>query len=620
MIDFFKKNRTIILLAVFILLGFILRMFYLAEIKRIPFFDHPVADARIYFDRAMEIRDGKVFPEDVSFHSSPLYPYYIALTYSLTGSLAGPRIIQMLTGILNIAVIFLITRILFGTVPGLIAAFFMSVYPIFIYFEGDLMMIPLVLFTLNLSCLMFVLYQVHRQKRYIALGGFFLALTAMGKPDTIMLAPFLACFVFFTEKNLKEKIRRVALLTLCVCLTLLPLVVTNYMVEKRFVLLTSNGGVNFYIGNHKGADGLFSLPEKSGLWDHRLYLSSKESAEREMGKRLTSSEVSKFWFKKGMRFIVTDFGEFLQLLGKKTLLMINRFEVSNHHSFYFFKKFSNILKINPLQLSFFVLFGAVGLILSFRNRKNFILLYGYSAILFLFTVIFFVTSRYRLPVVPFIIIFASFGIYESYICVRKKDYKKLIVPGITGLIIFLISLPKFADFSTNLNQDYNNLGNVYLSIKQYDKAIRCYERVERKNPKSFFSNFNKGNVYKAKKQYEIAISEYLKEIKKNPKFAGAYYNAGYVYREMGNIKKAIFYLEKAKQIEPSEDCFVNLGYLYNKEGRHNETIAIFEEGIKLYPNSKLLLNGLRVCYINNGEPKKAEKMLKRLIELDKRHK
>ena len=440
----------------------------------------------------------------------------------------------------------------------------------------------------------------------------------MGKPDTIMLAPFTAFFVFFTEKDIKQKFSRVGLLTFCVCLTLLPLAATNYLVEKKFVLLTSNGGLNFYIGNHKGADGLFHLPEKSGLWDHRLYLSSKETAERETGKKLTSSEVSKFWFKKGLNFVVTDFTGFITLLARKTLLMINRFEVSNHHSFYFFKKFSYVLKLNPLRLSFFIFFGTLGLIFSFKRWKNFVILYGYSATLIFFTILFFVTSRYRLPAVPFFIMFGSFGIYKCYNYVLAKNFRPLLIPCAVSFIFMCASVPKFTDFNSKLNQDYHNLGNVYLSLKEYDKAIRCYERVERKNPDSFFSHFNKGNVYKAKKQYEIAISEYLKEMEKNPGFAGSYYNAGYVYREMGNNKKAVFYLEKAMEIEPSLDCFINLGYLYHQQGEVEKTIAIFKKGLQRYPTNKALLNGLRICYINTGQPEKAEKILNRLIELDKK--
>jgi len=204
--------------------------------------------------------------------------------------------------------------------------------------------------------------------------------------------------------------------------------------------------------------------------------------------------------------------------------------------------------------------------------------------------------------------------------VRAKKFRELIFPTAVSFILLVISFPKFADFNSKLNQDYNNLGNVYLSLKEYDKAIRCYERVERKNPNASFSHFNKGNIYKAKKQYETAISEYLKEIKINPGFAGSYYNAGYVYREIGNYKKAIYYLEKAMDIEPSLDCFINLGYLYHQKGEFDKTIDIFEKGVTLYPDNKALLNGLRVCYSNTGQPEKAKEMLRRLIEIDTQQK
>jgi len=385
-------------LAIIILLGLFLRIGYFSDIKRIPFFESPVADSKIYFDRALEICEGKLLPRDVSFHSSPIYPYFIALTYlAANKSLAGPRFFQMLFGILNILVVFFILKYLFDNKTALVSAFFMSVYPVFIYFEGDLMMIPLVLFAFNLSCLMFVLYQFRGRKRFIVMGGIFLGLSAMGKPDLIMLAPFIGLWVLFSDGNFKQRVERFLLLTVVVMVSILPLTVVNYLSSGEFTLLTSNGGVNFYIGNHEGADGLFHLPSESGLWDHRLYLSSKEVADAQSGEELTPGQVSKYWFRRSLKFVAGNPMSFIRILFRKTLLMFNRFEISNHHSYYFFCKHSKVLDYNPFSLSFFVFFGCVGLVLSLWQWRKYLLLYIYLGVTFVMTVLFFITSRYRLP-------------------------------------------------------------------------------------------------------------------------------------------------------------------------------------------------------------------------------
>ncbi|GEM_PF-2448900 len=613
--DFFKK--PIFWLSIFVAIAVILRIIYFFEIKRIPFFDHPVADSKIYVDQAMRIYNGNLMPDKASFHSSPVYPYFLAVTYSLTKSLAGPRIIQALCGIANVLIIYFIALNITGVIPALIAAFLMSVYPVFICFEGDLLMIPVVIFTLNLSCLMLILYRKLNKKSYLVFAGISLGLTALGKPDTIMLAPFLALWVFFQDKNYKKGLCRVIILAFFTTLTILPVTIMNFIIEKEFVLLTTNGGVNFYIGNHKGADGMFHLPENSGLWDHKLYISSKETAEKSMGGSLSSAEVSKFWFNRGLNFIINNPVEFAGQLGKKTLLMINKFEISNHHSFYFFKKFSDILQFNPLNLSFIILFAIPGILISLFSWRRYSLLYIYLAITFGVSIMFFVTDRYRLPTIPFYIIFAGLGIYELSIMLKNRQFFKFTYIFASGGLVFALSLIHFSGFRYTLNQDFHNLGNVYADLGQYDKAIVCYKRSMKDAKSAIFKHFNIGNAYYAQGKLELALAEYIQEMEINPEFTSSYQNAARICVEKGNFNRAKNYLEKMIKIESTLDGMINLAYCYFNLNEFDKAADIYEKLSIIYPDNKTIMQGLITCYNKMGKKDQADILIKKLNQSDK---
>ncbi len=600
------KQRIRQILIGIIILGAVLRILFLVEISRVPFFYHPVADARIYVDRAMDIYHGKIFPESVSFHSSPIYPYFIAATYAIGKSLAAPRIVQAIAGLANVVVVFLIASSLFNPLVALLSAFWMSVYPIFIYFEGDLMMIPLVLFTLNLSCLMFVRYQQTKKRLDLALGGVFLGLSAMGKPDTIMIAPFMALFVILTEKNIKQGLLRAFMLALWVTVSIAPVTLSNFFLLNDAVLLTSNGGVNFYIGNHHEANGMFHLPQDSGLWDHKLYVSSKEVAEQSMGMPVTPSQVSKFWFGKGTEFIVRHPFEFVTLTAKKIMLMISRFEVSNHHSFYFFRKWSSVLAYNPLRLSLFVALAVVGIWLSLAQWRRYSILYIYLGVTFWIIVLFFVTSRYRLPTVPFYLMFASFAMYRLFHMLRDKEYRRALKLLIPAVVVYALTWIPFPGLSSTYTQDIHNMGNVYMSIKEYDKALRCYRLAIQYNSRSPFNHYNIGNVYMLQGKTELAIAEFLQEIELNPEFTDTYVNLGQIYMKKGNFSRALEYFNKAIELEFSLTTMINIGYIQYQLGNVEKAIEIFEHLHRIDPSHPSVIRNLAICYDAAGNPQKAQ--------------
>jgi len=578
-------NKRIAVLISILLLSVIIKGFYLAEIKRIQFYDNPVGDAKNYVNRAEEIFHGKIFPEEAPFLSNAIYPYFLAGTFVISNNLTTPRIIQFILGIATIILIYLITNMLFGNIQALASAFIAGVYPVFLFFEGDLLAVTLTIFTLSLSCLMLVYYQNSSKLKYLVFAGLSIGLSALGKPDTVLLAPAIALWVLFRDKNYRDKIKPVLYFAVSVIIMILPLTISNWITEKDFIPLTSNGGVNFYIGNHKGATGIFRIPQNSGLAVDGLHRLSQKVAQYNSGRELKPSETSRYWFSKAIDFARNNPAEFISLLIKKTLLMINKFEVPNHHSYYFYKSQCNVLKYNQLNLSFLLFFGCIGIGLSLKSRRKYYLLYIFIAVTFITPVLFFVSDRYRLPVTIFYIIFSGQGIYQLCMVVAKRQRINIFPSVIVALIIVGVSLINFPVFDRSFKHDFKNLGNVNFKLKQYDKAVCYYRMVLAEYPYEPFVHANLAKTYYMKGNIDSAIQEFIAETKYNPSFSEPYIILASICEKRNDFPSAAKYLEQIPGLQNNSKALLKLASIYSKMGFADKANSIYSR-IGVVPDAK----------------------------------
>jgi hypothetical protein len=118
-----------------------------------------------------------------------------------------------------------------------------------------------------------------------------------------------------------------------IILALLPTAIHNLAAEGDLVPTTSQGGLNFYIGNSPQAQGAYYTPAgMKGIPEELNQQDSALPAERALGRHLKPSEVSNFWFDQGMNFISGDFGKIPQLYWQKFVLTFTYLELpsTNH--------------------------------------------------------------------------------------------------------------------------------------------------------------------------------------------------------------------------------------------------------------------------------------------------
>ena len=104
----------------------------------------------------------------------------------------------------------------------------------------------------------------------------------------------------------------------------------NLKVSGEPIAVSANGGVNFYVGNHEGADGRFSFPAGFPSFIGQMQAASLQMARSESGQDLNWRQTSDFWFKKGWRDLAGDPGRALGLALHKVRLLVSWREMENN--------------------------------------------------------------------------------------------------------------------------------------------------------------------------------------------------------------------------------------------------------------------------------------------------
>ena len=162
-------------------------------------------------------------------------------------------------------------------------------------------------------------------------------------------------------------------------------------------------------------------------------------------------------------------------------------------------------------------------------------------------------------------------------------------------------------------------GDCYVSLKQYELAIQCYEEALKLSPKNikFMSKkievlclcgkieeslelcyeaimiapddsnlyLFQGNIFQELGRPEESIDSYNKVIKLNPNSADAYCNMSNSLENLGKFDEAIIYAKKAIQIKPDFSlAFFNLGVAAMQTRSFDLSMKSFNKAIELQPN------------------------------------
>ena len=592
-----------LLIGIFILALFI-RLLYVTQIISTPIFYGLATDAEKYDTFALHILKGSFIYKE-SLYLNPLYPFFLTFIYLLFGySHLSVILIQGIFDSLNCILIYYIASTLFNKRVGIIAAFIYACYGIAIFYTGIFLSTTAEIFLTLLFVTSLLIAQERMRLPLFLIAGILFGLVVAARPNVMVFLIFLPLWLFNVLKDTLrvEKVIKVSLLFLVgFFLVLSPIIIRNYLIEKR-LFYSIQGGLSFYIGNNPKATGTFMTPYGISYSPIEQVKNSIDYAEKELGKELTAPQASRYWFVKGLKYVKSHPLDALLLYGKKCALFWRNEEIGLNINYTLSKSLAPIFQLPFFTFGIIAPFAIIGIVLSITKGGNILLINLFTFSYMISVIIFFISERYRLPVVPFLIMYCSYSLcWLAKITVAKKVREILL--GSTFLILLFLAINQpFAYFKQGPSSpDYNNLGVAYNNMKHWDEAIAAFEKSLSLDPQNVHAYYNLGNVYYKKGSHEEAIDKYAKALTLDPEFADAHHNLGLVYDTLGTVDKAAQEYQRVLSIDPSHlNAHINLGNLYRAQGLYQEAGNHYLKALEIEPNSAEVLNNLGLVYGKQG--------------------
>jgi tetratricopeptide (TPR) repeat protein len=128
-------------------------------------------------------------------------------------------------------------------------------------------------------------------------------------------------------------------------------------------------------------------------------------------------------------------------------------------------------------------------------------------------------------------------------------------------------------------------GNDLYKIKDYKRAIDCYDKALELDPSDAHTWCNKGVVYVSLKETKKALICYDKALELDPKYSQVWCNKGVLFMEEGNYKNAIVCFDEAIKLRSDNiSAWCNRGLLLGKVHKYEDALLSYNEAIRIDPS------------------------------------
>lgn len=579
-----RKNLLLLSLpSLIFIFAFLIRFVFLLEIM-----DHPLfipiltgLDPALYHNTAYQILEGN-FKQ--VYQGTLLYPMILAGIYSISNAnVLIAKIIQIILGSLSCVLIFFITKKIFNKKSAIIASIIGISYPVAIIHEAILIYTSYVIF-LNL-CGILILLSKRLSVIKTFISGLLIGLSFLLSPQNIFF--IIGIFIWILIYH-RMNFKLISGILIGLILIVMPFLLRNYIVGRYVSPTTPYAGIGFYIGNNSNAEGIFKpIPGirysiKGQTEDFRLI------AEANCGTKLSASQVSLYWIRKGIEFIKNNPFKYLRLELKKLLLFLNAEEHPDLiQNVDYFKSYSNLIKFLSI-ISFGIIgpLGLMGIMVGVGQNRGAKLLFIYILSYLIMLLIFYVTSRYRLPAVYGFFPFAGYYINLILTIIKKKKFKPIFY-NMIGLILFGLATNINIPVVKSKTLSHYNQGVIYIAKGKLNKALNEYRVALQENPHDVNAHFGIGEVYFKQEKFKMAVLKFKQCIKLRPTFLDAYYNLGLSLFKMNKPKQAAKYLNILLDFnfEDAEAHFL-LAKVYLRMGKCKQAMNEFSTAIYFDPSLK----------------------------------
>jgi 4-amino-4-deoxy-L-arabinose transferase-like glycosyltransferase len=598
-LDAHHKAVIVVLLS----LGLLWRLAFFFETATGTTVNYLTIDERYHHEIASDIARGHWLQDgsDRVFIRAPLYYYTLAVVYWVAHSdnLILAKVLQILLSTASCWLVYLVARRLFNRQVGLIALFLSCFYGSFFYFAAQLLFETFLVF-LCLAGLLTLLVACERRSIGWWLGaGLVFGLSAITRPNMLVFLAPLSIWIYFSQR------RDVPLGRLALCvfvfyvgcgLPILPVTLHNYVIGHDFELIASQGGINFYIGNNARSDGVSAVvPEIEDLngdldsptayEDGNVFV---RSALHDPNAR--PSQIDRYWYKLGMAWIRAHPGDYLRLMWRKFRLYWNDHEIGNDRSMWLVGNGSIFYHYLSFKFGLVTSLALAGVYLALRHRLRIGVLILFVVTFTASILIFFVNSRFRLPIVPSLILFAAYALHVWLFQPLRQPQpgaprtKGLLVSVLVAAAGMIFVWPDAQVRAAESSAGYYMEGQYRQNAGDYARAVAAFEQCKQHadplgNRYVLSSRLALGRLYTdSVKDYAKARQNFQEALRLAPNDFGILNDAGAMYKSFGHYDEAKICLSKALKLNPTSSVTMeNLADCCEKMKDYDGAIAVYQQ-------------------------------------------
>lgn len=559
-----------------------------------------------------------------AYYVPPLYMEGLRAFYFIAGdSPNAAKVFQILIGSLTPLLVFWIGRQLFGEREGLVSAALCAAYPLLIFYESTLTKESVLVFLVAAALAATISAMqatVGRTVWWLGCGVAWGCLS-LARPNVLPFMPCLAVLVLIGRRPgaIATRVGHCVALTLGCALTIAPVTIRNYVVADDLVLVNGNGGFSFHAGNLVGSDAYYAgVP---GISDSIIgeAADTKRIAEKAAGRAMKMSEVSAYFMRLGWEEIRRDPGDLCRRVWRKLMFAVNALEVPNAEHFYFVRQYSSVLRLPLPGFGVLLPWAMLGAFVSRRRGVEAWAFNLFAVVSLLSLLFFYVSDRYRLPLVPFVLVHGAAGLVWAWDGLRTRAGGRMAVVGVTvaGYVVTMwpvaealrsdLTLPRygaarfvlmqgdprralgmFEQMRKELGGDrvevIEGLAKCHIAMREFERAEPLLAESIARSPKRTEAYFLRGRIQMVRQSLVQAVEDFRRVLEVQPESVEANHYLGVIRHVQGQLDESRRHLEKAiSSGSATSASYVELGLVISESGDPGGAKEIVEEGLRRFP-------------------------------------
>ncbi len=461
---FFRALALVLSLTAVVWIGY-----GLAQPRYDPHSAQPAFDAAYYVDWSDSILSGDHADPRFggAFYRAPLYPLLLSLLRGPIGAgLAAVGWIQIVAALVATGWLAHHTFRWAGPTAGIGTAVLLGAYHPWLFFSSRL---------LGESCAIVLLvvalrWIVRRGVGCTIVAGIAAGFAALARPNLLLVVFAWAAWAAYRG----DRAKALALL-FATAVSVLPVTAVNWKRSGHFVPISSNAGLTLYHGNGPGAEGVFTPPNRITGNPNAQRQAATAAASRRSGRELDAIAADRYWGRQAVRERLSAPLDTLVLFWNRLALLLGTREIALGEA--------PAIDPNPWSRAMFVPFAllvALAAVAATGKRRTEVTAWSWMAIAACAAtpLIFYVSSRYRLPFAVLLAVPAGVGLSEL-VALRKRA----IGVAFAG-VVFSLSAPWIASLTMSPTQPWrteNASGYAQLAQASLRRATDALSEAEREH-------------------------------------------------------------------------------------------------------------------------------------------